>query len=291
MGLVAGIVTGVVLFGIFRVALHRVVADQLQAAVTQIPGCTGIRYRSLTIPYLSLECEVQDAVLLFAGVADAIPLGTLHVRRFQPGSPFPRVLEAAVRGAVIHARQPALAPLRDSLQTLAIETLTLDASVRWAREGEETERWRMGLDLQSAGFGRAVFAFRLDKVNPEGVALALEKPVNWFLVLPPMKLVAASGRYEDRGWVERLLTVAARRQGRPPEEVQKALAQNFQVRAQGAREPVVRAFWQALEDFSRHPGRLAFQTRLSRPLPLGQLMWMRETEAVVRGLALEVTTH
>jgi hypothetical protein len=289
--LAAGLAAAVLLFGVFRVVLHRVVAEQLQTAVRQIPGCTGVRYRSLTIPYLSLQCEVRDARLLFAHMNDTVPVQSLHIRRFRPGTPFPRALAADVRGVVLDARQPALAPLRNDLRTLALERLTLDGKLQWIREGEKVEHWRVTLILQAVGTGKMVFGVDLDKVNPRGVALALESPVNWLLVLPSMELVAAGGRYEDRGWVERVLTTAARRQGRSPEEVRKALVERFEARSLAARAPVVQAFWQALADFSRRPGGLLFQTRLPRPLPLGQLLWMRDPAAIVRGLALEVETR
>ena len=53
------------LFGMYRLVLHRVAARQLQAAARQIPGCTGLDYASLRIPYFSLQCEVHDSVLRF----------------------------------------------------------------------------------------------------------------------------------------------------------------------------------------------------------------------------------
>ena len=289
--LAAGLAAAALLFGAFRMVLHRVVADQLQIAARQIPGCNGMRYRTLTIPYLSLQCDVRDVRLLFAGMDDTIFVQALHIRRFRPGTPFPRILEAAVRGVVLAAGQPALAPLEEDLRTLALDTLTLDGTLQWTREGEKEERWRVALALQAAGTGKMAFRLDLDKVNPRGVALALESPLNWLLVLPPMALVAAGGRYEDRGWVERVLSTTARRQGRSLEEVRKAFVKTFQARSQAARAPEVRAFWQALADFSRRPGRLSFQTRLPRPLPLGELLWMRDPAAIVRGLALEVETH
>lgn len=289
--LAAGVATAVLLFGMFRVVLHRVVADQLQTAVTQIPGCTGVRYRSLTIPYLSLQCDVQDALLLFAGIGDAIPVQTLQIRRFRPGKPFPRMLETAVRGLVLDARQPALAPLRETLRSLALEALSVDGELQWTREGANGERWRVDLTLQSAGIAKVAVNLDLDKVNPQGVALALASPVNWLLVLPPVQLVAARGRYEDQGWSGRLLQRTARRQGRSPEEVREAIVENLEVQARAARAPEVRGFWQALADFSRRPDHLSFQTRLPHPLPLGQLLWMQEPAPIVRALALEVKRH
>lgn len=289
--LAAGLAAAVLLFGIFRVVLHHVVADQLQAAVRQIPGCTGVQYRSLTIPYLSLQGEIRDARLHFAHPNDSVPVQVLYIRRFRPGTPFPRALAVDVRGVVLDARQPLLAPLRDDLKALALERLTLEGMLQWTREGEKVERWRVTLALQAAGTGKVVVGVDLDKVNPRGVALALESPVNWLLVLPSMELVAAGGRYEDQGWVEQVLAMAARRQGRSPEAVRKAVVEGFQARSRAARAPVVQVFWQTLADFSRRPGRLLFQTRLPRPLPLGQLLWMQDPAALVRGLALEVETR
>lgn len=287
---IAAAMAAALLFGLFRMALHHAVARHLQATVQLIPGCTGIRYDKLRIPYFGLQGQLHDATLLFARPDDDIPVARIHIRRLQPGTRLPRALDAAVQGFSLRTDHPLLGPLRSDLQALGYASLTGDVEMRWVRQGETRESWDLDLVLRVASAGELTVSIRLDKVNPEGVALALENPFNWFVVLPAVELVKAGASFKDLGLAERALTAAAHARGQRPEDFREALSRNLAMRAQQAGEPAEQAFWHALATFGRHPGSVGFGTRLPRPLPLGRLVWMRTPGDVVRGLALESRT-
>ena len=284
-------ITAALLFGLFRVVLHHTIARELQETVQTIPGCTGIRYDALTIPYFSLQCEIHGASLLFAGTAEEIPLQTIHIRRFRPGDRLPRALDAAFYGVQIETRQPLMAPLRQPLEDLGYHVLTGDLQIQLERHGENKEEWALDLTLRVAEAGRLRLSIRLDKVSAEGVAMALANPLNWLLVLPPVELVQGSCDYEEQGLFERALMNAAREQNRPPEQVREALLQNLRRQAQSEENPAVQAVWRSLETFCRNPKRITLQTRLSRPMPLGQILWIRQPNDFIRGLGVESTAE
>ena len=255
------------LFGLYRVVLHQAVA--------------------LFIPYFTLQCRLQQAVLLFAGPKNEIRVETLHVRKFRPGEAMPRRLDSAAYGVTVPAGHPLMAPYQELLRMLGYTLLRGDLEIRWIRQGKGgQESWAVDLGLKVEKAGDASIALRLDKVNPQGVRLALETPFHWLLVLPAVELTSAACRYDDRGLFDRGLAATARAQGKRPQDVRATLTRDLHERAQKAQDPGVRAFWRTLADFSRHSAGMAFETRLSEPLPLGRLLWMRTPADVVRGLAL-----
>jgi hypothetical protein len=277
------------LFGLFRLALHQVVARQLQAAAAQIPGCTALRYDALTIPYFALQCDVQNPEWRFDAAGDSISARTLQIRRFRPGRTLPRILDVTVDGLVLDVRRPTLAGLRPSLQPLGFNRVTVNADLSWISEGDPQGSWTVEAALQIPDAGQARVSVRMDKVNIRGVALALKNPLNWLVVLPAMELVAASGAYEDRGLLERAIGAAARRNNQPPDEMHRTIVKELQTRSQAAQDPQVRAFWQALAaSFTRPPAPLTFEARLRRPLPLSRLLWVRTPADAVRALNLAV---
>lgn len=277
------------LFGLFRLALHQVVARQLQAAATQIPGCTALRYDALTIPYFALQCDVQNPEWRFDAAGDSISARILQVRRFRPGRTLPRILDITVEGLVLDVRRPILADLRPTLQPLGFDRVTVNADLSWVREGDPQGSWAVDAALQILDGGQARVSVRMDKVNIRGVALAVKNPLNWLMVLPAMELVAASGAYEDRGLLGRAIGAAARRNKQPPDEMHRTIAKELQIRGQSAQDMRVRAFWQALAAlFTRPPAPLTFEARLRRPLPLSRLLWVRTPADAVRALNLEV---
>jgi hypothetical protein len=287
--LILATISAALLFGLFRVVLHRTVARQLQATVQTIPGCTGIRYARLTIPAFTLQATIEEAALLFADAAEEIQLQTVHIRRFRPGDRLPIALDAAIGGFQIDRHQPLLAPLRQALQNLGYQKLTGDLHIRWERRGEDKTEWEIDLALRVVDAGAVALSTRLNKINADGVAMALDNPLNWLIVLPPVEWVQGKLTYEDDGLFDRLLIDAARRQGRPPPQVREALLQALERRLQTEKEPGVQAVWESLITFCRRPGQITLQTRLPRPKPLGQLVWVRQPRDVIRRLAIEST--
>jgi len=287
--LILAAICAALLFGLFRLVLHRTVARQLKETVQTIPGCTGIRYARLTIPTFTLQAKIEEAALLFADTAQEIQLQTIHIRRFRPGDRLPQALDAAIDGFQIDRRQPLLAPLRQALQDLGYQKLTGDLQIRLGRHGEDKTEWEIDLALRIVDIGTVALSTRLNKINADGVAMALDNPLNWLMVLPPVEWVQGKLTYADDGLFDRILIDAARRQGRPPQQVRKAFLQALQMRLQTEKAPGVQAVWQSLITFCRHPGRITLQTRLSQPMPLGQLMWLRQPRDVIRRLAIEST--
>jgi hypothetical protein len=185
--------------------------------------------------------------------------------------------------------QPLLAPLRQALQNLNYRRLTGDLQIRLERRGEDHTEWEIDLVLRIVDAGTVALSARLNKINADGVAMALNNPLNWLIVLPPVEWVQGKLTYGDDGLFDRILIDAARRQGRPPEQVREALLQTLQMRLKTEKEPGVQAVWQSLITFCRHPGHITLKTRLPRPRPLGQLLWVRQPRDVIRGLAIEST--
>jgi hypothetical protein len=104
-------------------------------------------------------------------------------------------------------------------------------------------------------------------------------------------LVQGSCGYEDQGLFERALRNAAREQNRQPEQVRETLLQNLQRQAQREKKLEVQAVWRSLETFCRNPKRITLQTRLSHPIRLGQLLWMRQPSDFIRGLGVVSTAE
>jgi hypothetical protein len=280
-------ISAALLFILFRVVLHRTVARQLQETAQTIPGCTGLRYDKLTIPYFALQCKVQGASLLFNDSAEEIQLQMIHVRRFRPGDRLPQALDATIDGFQIDRHQPLMAPLRQNLQDLGYHSLTGNLQIRLERRGEDKMAWKIDLALRIVGAGTMALSMQLNKVNANGVAIALATPLNWLMVLPPVEWVQGIVTYEDDGLWDRILIDAARKQGRRPQQIRDALLQNLHMRLQTEKDPVVQAVWQSLLTFCRHPGRITVQTRLPQPMPLGQLLWVRQPRDAIRVLAIE----
>jgi|GEM_PF-2547450 len=275
------------LYGIFRVALHQTVSRHLQASARSIPGCTGLRYDRLALSHFSLQCQIHKATLLFDNPADAIPFERIHIRRFRPGKPLPRQFDMLMEGFRIRPSHPMAAPLQAYLRGVANHPVRGHLQMEWDRQGEKTEAWSVGLTAQIADLGEVQLSFRLGKVNPDGVALALNNPLNWLMVLPGVELVEGRCRYEDEGLFNRILTYQAREQGHPPEQIRAAMLGRLQRRLEAEKAPGVRAVWRSLMRFCQNPGRIRLTTLPSEPIPLGQLLWMRQPRDFIQRLAVE----
>jgi hypothetical protein len=276
--------------GLLRVVLYQSIAGRLEALARSIPGCTGIRYAKLSIPLFELQCRLQNAVLLFEEPHDNIAVEAIHVRRFRPGASLPRILDARLTGVALNADHPLMASLTPQLQRLGYAVIKGNIELQWIRRGAKQETWDVDLMLQAANAGELTLSTRLEKVNAEGVVMALGAPLNWLLVLPAVELVSAQAAYLDEGLFRRAMAEAARRRGQRPEAVRRALLQRLEAEIQGEMNPGVRSFWQSAAAFSRQPGRFAVHTNLSQPVPLGQLLWSRQPRDVIQRLALESRT-
>lgn len=274
------------LIGLSRLVLHQYVAGQLQDWARSIPGCTGMRYAKLSMPFFALQGHLQEATLLFED-GGPITAQSIHVRRFRPGDPLPRVLEADVAGVRIGADHPLVAPLAQDLRELGYAILNGDIQIQWWRRGEQQEAWTVDLMLRMADAGELGLSARLDRVNAEGVLLALENPLNWLLVLPAVELVALRCDYRDQGLFERALAVAARAHGQPPEIMRGAWQRQLQAQSLAEEDPRVQAFWRSLAAYCRHPGRIIILAGLPHPVPVGQLWWLRRPRDIIQRLALE----
>lgn len=275
------------LFGVFRVILYQSVTHQLKLLSQAIPGCTGLGYAKLTIPYFGFQCRLKDAALFFDGNDQTIVAQSVRIHRFRPGRPFPRMLDAALTGVTVATDHPLVAPLKETLQAMDYHVLAGDIQMRWMRRGEELEEWQADFNLHCSGAGEMDLSLQLDQVNAQGVTLALANPVNWLLVMPAVRLVAARCRYKDQGFFHRAIAEASRRQGRQPEVVQEALQRYFRRQVQSEKDVKVQAVWRSLEAFSRAPGRIALRTNLDEPVPLGQLWWLQQPRDIIQRLSLE----
>jgi hypothetical protein len=236
--------------------------------------------------YLPVQGRLQDATLLFEG-GNPITAASIHIRRFRPGTSLPRALDADLTGVRIGAGHPLVAPLAQPLHELGYPMLMGDMRIQWSRRGEKQDAWTVDLMLRMDDAGQLGLSARLDRVNAEGVLLALEKPLNWLLVLPAVELVALRCDYRDRGLFERTLGYAARAHGQPPEAVRGAWQRQLEALSLSEADPKVQAVWRSLAAYCRHPGRITILTGLLHPVPLGQLWWLRQPRDFIQRLALE----
>jgi len=279
------IVLGLI-FGLYRLVLHERVARHLQFLAHSIPGCTGVRYSSLSLPFFSLQARLQNIRLDFAEGIAPMTAETVHIRRFRPGTPFPRVMDATLDGIDLDNAHPFL-PFGQALQDLGYATLRGDLHIQWKLSGENQEDWGVHLMLEMADMGKIALSFQLAKVNAEGVALALAQPYNWLLVLPAVELIDLQCDYRDDGLFDRAIRAAARAREQSPEAFREALQHRLQMQLASETDPRVQSVWQSLAAFCRQPGRIRLRTHLPRPIPLGQLWWVRRPQEFIQRLALE----
>jgi len=90
-------------FGLYRLVLYRSVSRHVHHLAHSIPGCTGIRYSRLSIPFFSLQARLSDATLDFANDIAPISVDSIHLRRFRPGDRLPRILDAALDGITVNS--------------------------------------------------------------------------------------------------------------------------------------------------------------------------------------------
>ncbi len=281
------VMAAALLYGIFRVALHQTVSRHLQASIRNIPGCTGLRYDRLVLSHFSLECRIHRAALLFDDPRDAVPFEQIHIRRFRPGKPLPRQFDVLMEGFRLASSHPLATPLRPYLQGVVNHRLQGNVQIGWHRQSGSTAAWSLGLSAQIADLGDVQLAFRLDKVNANGVALALNNPLNWLMVLPGVELVGGRCLYKDQGLFNRILTNQADIQGRRPEQIRAAMRDDLQRRLDTEKNPGVQAVWRSLMLFCQDPGRIIISIRPPNPIPLGQLLWLRQPRDFIQRLAVE----
>jgi hypothetical protein len=274
------------IFGLYRLILHQSVARQVQLLARSIPGCTGIRYGRLKIPFFSFQAHLQNVKLDFTNGIAPIAIGAIHLGHFRPGDRLPRILDVALDGVVAPSGHP-LVPFGPRLQELGYSMVRGDLHIQWTRRGTALDAWDLDLAFKMAEAGEMALGLNLAKVNLEGIFLALQKPANWLMVLPPVELMVFRGSYRDRGLFERAVRVAAHDRGQTPHALRGAMQYQLQVLRQNEKDPHVQSVWQALEAFVRHPGRIRLRTNLTDPTPLGQLWWLRRPREVIQRLGLE----
>lgn len=273
-------------FGLYRLVLYQSVSRHVHHLAHSIPGCTGIRYSRLSIPFFSLQARLSDATLDFANDIAPISVDSIHLRRFRPGDRLPRILDADLDGVTVNSVHP-LVPFGKRLQDLGYHVMRGDLHIQWERRGDTQDAWDINLMLKLAEAGEMLLSTHLAKVNAEGVALALAKPYNWLMVLPVVELIELRCDYVDQGLFDRVMKAAAGAREQSPEAFREALRHQLQVQRQHEKDPDIQAVWQSLEAFCRHPGRISLRTDLTRPIPLGQLWWLRRPEDFIQRLALE----
>jgi hypothetical protein len=245
-----------------------------------------MHYSSLSIPLFAVQARLRNVTLDFENGIDAITANAVHIRRFRPGNQFPRVLDVAMDGVVLNAAHPLL-PFGPKLRDLGYTMLRGDLHTQWERRGETQNVWDLSMVLKLAEAGELALSFQLAKVNAEGIALALAQPYNWLMVLPAVELIDFRGRYREGGLFERAVRALARTRGQTPEDFREALQQRLHLQAQRETNPAVQSVWQSLGAVFRHPDRIRLHTDLTRPVPLGQLLWLRHPRDIIQRLGLK----
>jgi hypothetical protein len=273
-------------FGLYHLILHQSIARYLRNMAHNIPRCTGMHYSRLSIPFFALQAHIQNVTLDFENGIAPITASAVHIRRFRPGTQFPRVLDVALQGVVLDTGHPSL-PFGQKWRDLGYSMLHGDLYIQWERRGENQDVWDVNTTLKIAEAGEMAFSFELAKVNAEGVALALAQPYNWLMVLPAIELIDLQGTYLEGGLFGRAVRALAHTRDQSPDAFREALQHRLQMQAQRETNPSVQSVWQSLAAFCRHPDRIRLRTDLKRPIPLGQLLWLHQPRDVIQRLGLE----
>lgn len=248
---------------------HRV-DRQLQATAQAIPAIAAIDYADLEVHLRPLGIELHQVRLIPQHGAAPIPIRRIHLKRFAAGEILPDHLDVSLYAARLPHRHPAVAPVAHLLTRLEMQTLDMDMHVALARDAAREKSWRGHLELQVQQAGILRIALAVENLDVNGILRALDNPLNWMMVLPPVAIRAAALEFEEGGLVGRIVADRARRTGTTPMAARRQLAAEIE---RAARQRKILPLGAPLAAFVTAPVRIGYHTGNPEPVYLGRLIW------------------
>ena len=270
-----GLLMAVVIFaaGIYlglRGYLRHRVDRQLQATAEAIPHITAIDFADLAIHWRPLGIELHQVRLVPQHGAAPIPIRRVHLKRFEAGEILPDHLDVSLYAARLPRHHPTVAPVAHLLKRLEMAALDVDLHVQLARDAARKQSWRGHLELQARQAGILRIALAVENLDVHGILRALDNPLNWMAVLPPVGIRAAALEFEEGGLVGRIVADHARRTGTTPMAARRKLAADIE---RAARQRKILPLGTPLAAFVSAPVRIGYHTANPEPVYLGRLIW------------------
>ena len=256
-----------------QIYLRYTVERHLQAAVLATPALTDITYGRLVIRLRPFGLELREVRLVSTGGIDPIPIRLVDLNRFTPGRPLPRHLSLALRDVRMSAVHPAVAPLQDLLEHLGLENLALDLDLNLEQIPNPVNSWRGHVELRIQQAGTLRLALAVDNLNANGILRAIENPVEWWRVLPPIGIRAGVVEFEDEGLVERIVAARARHTGLTPSAARRLVRADIEAAAQ---RYGILPLGRLLSEFAAAPARIGYYTGNTEPVYMGRLLLSRD---------------
>ena len=243
---------------------------QLQATAQSIPQVAAIDYADMDVHLQPLSIELHQVRVVPPHGAAPIPIGRVHLKRFQAGQILPDHLDLSLYAAHLPHRHPAVAPIAHLLTRIEMQALDIDMHIQLTRDAAREHSWRGHLECQVRQAGILRFALDVENLNVHGMLRAINNPLNWLAVLPPVGIRAAALEFEDGGLVERIVAAHARRTGETPMAARRQLASVIE---KAARQRKVRPWGGLMAAFVAAPVRIGYHTGNPDPVYLGRLIW------------------
>ncbi len=279
--MLAAAVIAAAMYAGLQIYLHHAVDRHLQAAVRTTPELTDIRYGHMDVSLLPFGVELRNVELVTAGGARPIPIRRVNLNRFTAGRVLPEHLALSLYGARIHHTHPAAGPIDNLMQRLAMDTLDIDIHIRLVKDPVQENAWCGHVELHVRPAGILRLALAVDHLDEDGMARALDNPLNWLAVLPPVGIRAAALEFEEGGLVTRIISDRARRSGLTPAAARRRIGQEIET---AARRKKILPLGHLLSAFVSDPVRIGYYTGNVTPVYMGRLMWSRRVRDWLRPL-------
>ncbi len=271
--LAAAIILGVVVYAGLRAFLRHQVNAHLSSAASASPALEAIDYTRFDIQLAPLGLALREVTLKPSGTGAPITVARATLSDYRPGRPLPHRFALALENVLVAATHPAAAPLQTALGDLGFTRLELDLDLRMEKRPARANAWQGHLELRVGGAGILRLMLAVDNLNIEGVVQALENPLLWWAVLPPVGIEALAAEFEDRGLVERIVAMQARPGGDAPDAARQRLRAAIEA---AARREGLAPLALPLAEFIAAPVRIGFYSANPEPVHLGHLLWSRQ---------------
>ncbi len=271
--LAAAIVLGVVVYAGLRAFLRHQVNAHLAAVASATPALETIDYTRLEIQLAPLGLALREVILKPTGAGGPVTVRRATLSDYRPGRPLPHRFAVALENVLVAATHPAAAPLQTALDDMGLTRLELDLYLHMEKRPARANAWQGHLELRVAGAGILRLMLAVDNLNIEKVAEALENPLLWWAVLPPVGIRALAAEFEDGGLVERIVAVQARQGRRSPEAARRRLQATITA---AARREGLAPLGHLLAEFIAAPVRIGYHNGNPEPVHLGRLLWSRQ---------------
>ncbi len=282
--LAAAMLMAVVVHIGLQVFLRHQVDGHLQSLITVSPVLENIDYDRLEIQLAPLGLVLREVTLKPSGTNAPITVRRATLSDYRPGHPLPQRFALALENVRIAATDPATAPWPAMRHQLGLEHLDGDLELRLEQNRAQANAWQGHLVLQVERVGILRIMLAVENLNIEGAIQALDNPVLWWTVLPPVGIRAAAAEFEDGGLVEGVVAARARRDAISPAAARLRLREAI---ATAARRERLIPLGQHLSEFIAAPVRIGYYSRNPAPVRLGRLMWARRFSDWSHALQIE----